>query len=343
VEASILHLVIMFSAQYSCHFWYSLFPSPALSKTIWSSCDNFMKPGTILANSMICCITVVSFWAHSSHNSSCACQHGHPCTVHTNNWPCITCTSSYIVKSHGTYNAHETQFMCYPQICISLIVNIVLKTLGCNKIYSVITYIVTYKGFAWLIIPGSGFDDWVYWHFFTITLNYNSSHIELLLNDVCLTNVVWRIRDCIKCMNELPFITVTWPKYKSPCWAVNCSLLFCVIHCSGNISNSSSVILLSVAMKHFMFSNLLPANDSFIAICCSGNVISEPLLSNRCLLQLQHFSSHVTMYWITVLRPIIRMQNLNYGNILYVLALDCAWWYGKITIYESTHGSGKEW
>jgi hypothetical protein len=35
---------------------------------------------------------------------------------------------------------------------------------------------------------GSGFDDWVYWHFFTITLSYNSSHIELL-KDVCLTNL----------------------------------------------------------------------------------------------------------------------------------------------------------
>jgi hypothetical protein len=34
---------------------------------------------------------------------------------------------------------------------------------------------------------GSGSDDWVYWHFFTITADYNSSHIELL-NDVCLTN-----------------------------------------------------------------------------------------------------------------------------------------------------------
>jgi hypothetical protein len=27
---------------------------------------------------------------------------------------------------------------------------------------------------------GSGFDDWVHWHFFTITTNYNSAHIELL-------------------------------------------------------------------------------------------------------------------------------------------------------------------
>jgi hypothetical protein len=44
---------------------------------------------------------------------------------------------------------------------------------------------VTYPEFAWLIIMGSGFDDWVYWHFFTITLNYNSSNIELL-HDVCL-------------------------------------------------------------------------------------------------------------------------------------------------------------
>jgi hypothetical protein len=29
---------------------------------------------------------------------------------------------------------------------------------------------------------GSRFDDWIYWHFFTITFDYNSSHIELLLD-----------------------------------------------------------------------------------------------------------------------------------------------------------------
>jgi hypothetical protein len=39
------------------------------------------------------------------------------------------------------------------------------------------------------MIMGSGFDDWVYWNFFTITVSYNSSHIELLLNEVCLTNL----------------------------------------------------------------------------------------------------------------------------------------------------------
>jgi hypothetical protein len=31
---------------------------------------------------------------------------------------------------------------------------------------------------------GSGFDDWVYWHFFTITVDYNCSYIELLLNSL---------------------------------------------------------------------------------------------------------------------------------------------------------------
>jgi hypothetical protein len=51
-----------------------------------------------------------------------------------------------------------------------------------------IIHIVTYSGLAWLIIMGSGFDGWVHWYFFTITVNYNSSHIELLLNNVCLTN-----------------------------------------------------------------------------------------------------------------------------------------------------------
>jgi hypothetical protein len=33
---------------------------------------------------------------------------------------------------------------------------------------------VTYSEFAWLIIRGSGFDDWVC-HFFTITINYDNS------------------------------------------------------------------------------------------------------------------------------------------------------------------------
>jgi hypothetical protein len=37
------------------------------------------------------------------------------------------------------------------------------------------------------MIMGSGFDDWIYRHFSTIRVIYNTSHIELELlpNDVC--------------------------------------------------------------------------------------------------------------------------------------------------------------
>jgi hypothetical protein len=59
-----------------------------------------------------------------------------------------------------------------------------------------------YRGLVWLIIMGSEFGDWAYWHFFTITSNYNSSHTELLLHDVCLTNLGLictnpRVWDCV--------------------------------------------------------------------------------------------------------------------------------------------------
>jgi hypothetical protein len=60
-----------------------------------------------------------------------------------------------------------------------------------NMVYFILTFlwryvmnIATYTGLSCLIIMGSGFDDWVYWHFFTITVNYNSPHIELLLNSL---------------------------------------------------------------------------------------------------------------------------------------------------------------
>jgi hypothetical protein len=65
---------------------------------------------------------------------------------------------------------------------------------------------------------GSGFDDWIYWHFFTITVNYNSSHTELL-NDVCLTNPyeesltnLGLISTTLEFTNALVFITATGPE-----------------------------------------------------------------------------------------------------------------------------------
>jgi hypothetical protein len=50
---------------------------------------------------------------------------------------------------------------------------------------------------------GSGYDDWIYWHFFTITFDYNSSHTELLLNDVRLTNLYEETR-----LNLFNFLSV---------------------------------------------------------------------------------------------------------------------------------------
>jgi hypothetical protein len=52
-----------------------------------------------------------------------------------------------------------------------LISNIICEfmDLSQNIIYYLIFWI------PWLIITGSGFHDWIYWHFITITINYNSS------------------------------------------------------------------------------------------------------------------------------------------------------------------------
>jgi hypothetical protein len=33
------------------------------------------------------------------------------------------------------------------------------------------------SGLAWLIIMRSGLDDWIYWHFFTVAMNYDFSHL----------------------------------------------------------------------------------------------------------------------------------------------------------------------
>jgi len=43
---------------------------PPLSSMIWSSCSRLMKPGTNLANSMICCTSSVNLAADSAHSSA---------------------------------------------------------------------------------------------------------------------------------------------------------------------------------------------------------------------------------------------------------------------------------
>jgi hypothetical protein len=109
---------------------------------------------------------------------------------------------------------------------------------------------------------GSGFYDWVYWHFFTITVYYNSSHIELL-NNVCLTNFYeesptnpslisdWSL--LIEFTNVLPFVTATRPGWKSP--PARVPLLFSVNAFSRNpyVNSQATVGFLSVYSFQFPY------------------------------------------------------------------------------------------
>jgi hypothetical protein len=106
--------------------------------------------------------------------------------------------------------------------------------------------IVTCKGLAWLMITCFGFDDWVYWRFFIIAVNYNSSHIKLFWTTSAL-----RISHCLECTNRLPFLSL--PRGQNISHHVEQLILLCYsVCCHGNL----------------VFSNLLP-NASFVAICCS--------------------------------------------------------------------------
>jgi hypothetical protein len=108
---------------------------------------------------------------------------------------------------------------------------------------------------------GSGFDDWAYWHFFTTTVDYNRSQIELL-NDVCLTDLSEESPTLLKArMNSVLYL----PRGPNISHRVEQLIVLCYsVCCHGNL----------------VFSNLLPGNDSLVAIHCSRNVISKPLLSN---------------------------------------------------------------
>jgi hypothetical protein len=124
---------------------------------------------------------------------------------------------------------------------------------------------------------GFRFDDWVYWQFFTITVNYNSSHIGLLLN-VYLMNLCEESHFCqnlrLVCTT---LISLLYVKSRIHCLlSLPCGphrrhrveqFLCCPVGCYG----------------HLVFSNLLPGHDSFTAIHFNGNVIFELLLNNGCL------------------------------------------------------------
>jgi hypothetical protein len=123
-------------------------------------------------------------------------------------------------------------------------------------------------GVPWRIITGSGLDDWIYWHFFTITISsqsmtlHDSLHSLLDYERLLFHCDEWRSSTHTLnsfWMNYDSFITSRRPQYKSPCQTV--SLLFC------SLSRQS------------VFSDLLPSNNSFVVIRCSGNLC----LPKRCL------------------------------------------------------------
>jgi hypothetical protein len=94
---------------------------------------------------------------------------------------------------------------------------------------------------------GSGFDDWVYWHFFTITVNHKSSHIELLLNSVSLMNLYE------ESVINLGLVSTIPRNYESTAF-YNCH----AARIEVTVSNSSSVLLCC-------------HGNAFVSIRCSGN------------------------------------------------------------------------
>jgi hypothetical protein len=118
-------------------------------------------------------------------------------------------------------------------------------------------YIVACKGFAWLIIMGSGFDDYVYWHFFIITTNCNNSHIYLLLNALWL-------------LTEMPYeeflpnefswteLTSVRTEYRSPSRTVN----FPSVCCHGNLFLATCYLATTRSLLFFAAGTCLQSRSS---------------------------------------------------------------------------------
>jgi hypothetical protein len=75
-----------------------------------------------------------------------------------------------------------------------------------SGIYSIYIFFYT-SGFLWRITMGSWFDDWIYWHFFTSTINYDSSQSMTVYDSLhSLLYHEWRTRNHSSRI-ELPWTT----------------------------------------------------------------------------------------------------------------------------------------
>jgi hypothetical protein len=137
------------------------------------------------------------------------------------------------------------------------------------KIYSHVS------GVPWLIITGSGLDYWVYWHFFIITTNYNSLHIELLLKS--LTDE-WRLLSDECCLKNL---WLRWMHKWTP---------FLYLPCDQNISRYVEELI------DLCYSSC--NENAFVNILCRRIVITEPLLTNGHPLRLHHSGFRPSCHYI---------------------------------------------
>jgi hypothetical protein len=85
---------------------------------------------------------------------------------------------------HALWHQRESSRILTWQLNISTVTwHLVPLNRENNKLFSMTSYhasIIMYKycyvsGVPWRVITGFELDDWIYWHFFTITTNYNSS------------------------------------------------------------------------------------------------------------------------------------------------------------------------
>jgi hypothetical protein len=123
---------------------------------------------------------------------------------------------------------------------------------------------VTCEGVAWLILMGSGLDDWIYWHFFTITsrVNYNSSVSDCLRLPSFLTGLrvsslpLWRMTNEESLPNE--FLNFLTDELRLTYERTLLSILMCpLFRTSGEPNRDHQLEQFAVILLLFVFCPLL--------------------------------------------------------------------------------------
>jgi hypothetical protein len=154
------------------------------------------------------------------------------------------------------------------------------------------------RGFAWQIIMGSGLDVWIYWHFFTITVDYDNlksmtvyDSLHSLLDHDCLLFQCDEIRTTNHCSHlEQPWTTSVWRFTPT-----NELLLFITSKRPEYSSPSRTVPLL--------FCYPLPRKSVFVNICCHGHA---SIRGNALTFTSVSVAADVCVYW-TVAEQIVKL------------------------------------